>query len=287
MAKIVEKDRKYFLVKKGAELGSLITSVVVLCLFGGWLYYQQPSMVFYPEHTMIAEPNDWGLPYDDVKLSTVDGLKLQAWYIPYPESNRVVLFFHGNAGNISHRKESLEIFHKLGLNVFILDYRGYGKSEGEPNEPGLYIDSRTAWHYLVDIKKFKKENIIIFGRSLGGAVASELAADVQAGYLILESTFSSAKDMARESFKLLSYFIPIKYELNTAENVKKINTPLLVVHSPNDKVIPFKLGKKVYEAANQPKFFLELRGGHNDGFLLSQPVYEQQIEKFLSIHETD
>ena len=109
-------------------MSGLITSVLLLCLFSGWMYYQQPSMIFYPVRSVVETPNNWGLQYEDVTIDTDDGVSLNGWYIPHAESNRVLLFFHGNAGNISHRRESIEIFHNLNLNVFIIDYRGYGKS---------------------------------------------------------------------------------------------------------------------------------------------------------------
>ena len=263
-------------------MGGVITSFLVLVLFGGWIYYQQPAMVFYPVQTMSEDPSDWGLQYEDVKLSTDDNIRLHGWYISHPDADRVILFFHGNAGNISHRQKSIEIFHNLGLSIFIVNYRGYGKSEGTPSELGFYKDSRVAWNYLLTEKGVNKKNIIIFGRSLGGVVATELASEVQPGYLILESTFSSAKDMAKKIFPIMSTFIPLRFEFNAIEYIKKVKSPLLVAHSPDDEIIPYQLGEKLFLAANEPKVFLQLTGGHNGGFLMSQPDYEQQIGQFLT-----
>ncbi len=265
-------------------LGSVLLSILVLCLFGGWMYFQQPSMIFYPVRNLSATPADWGLQYEDVALKSVDGIRLHGWYIPYAERDRVLLFFHGNAGNMSHRGESIEIFHRLGLNIFIFDYRGYGQSEGKPSESGLYADARAAWQYLTDTKGFKKENITIFGRSLGGAVAAELAAEVQPGSLILESTFSSAKEMANTVLPVMSHLVPLRFEFETAVYIKQVSSPLLIVHSPDDEIIPYRLGEKVYQAANEPKSFLKLQGDHNGGFLMSQPRYEQELGKFLLTH---
>jgi len=245
------------------------------------MYFQQPSMIFYPVRNLSATPTDWGLQYENVTLKLADGTHLHGWYIPYAKADRVLLFFHGNAGNMSHRRESIEIFHRLGLNVFIFDYRGYGQSEGKPSEAGIYADARAAWQYLTDTKGIKKENITIFGRSLGGAVAAELAAKVQPGTLILESTFSSAKEMAKMILPVMSYLVPMRFEFKTVEYIKQVSSPVLIVHSPGDEIIPYELGEKVFQAANEPKSFLKLQGDHNGGFLMSQPGYEQALGKFL------
>jgi len=152
----------------------LSAALVALLVLNGMMFVQQSSMIFFPYARLDATPATWGLQYEDVNLTTSDGVQLHGWYIPHNDSSRVLLFFHGNAGNISHRGESVMIFHRLGLNVFIIDYRGYGKSQGEPNEPGLYKDAAAAWQYLTGERGIDKDNIIIFGRSLGGAVATQL-----------------------------------------------------------------------------------------------------------------
>ncbi|MCG6935442.1 MAG: alpha/beta hydrolase, partial [Proteobacteria bacterium] len=185
-------------------LSSIFILLVVLLILNGWLYLQQPGMIFFPQRVLDATPEDWGFDYENVSLQTVDGLRLHGWFIPRPGSDRVVLFFHGNAGNISHRGDSVAIFHRLGLNVFIFDYRGYGQSEGSPGEAGLARDAVTAWEYLQQMRGYNRDKIIVFGRSLGGTVATRLAARVKPGALIVESTFSSARDMAGRIFPLVS-----------------------------------------------------------------------------------
>ena len=269
---------------KHKMIGSILTSICILILFGGWLYFQQPAMVFYPMSQLDATPEEWGLEYEDVAMQSEDGTLLHGWYIPSVDSDRVLLFFHGNAGNISHRGESIAIFHRLGLNVFIIDYRGYGKSEGKPSESGLYDDALAAWQYLTETKGFQKDNIVIFGRSLGGVVATYLAAEQKPGALILESTFSSAKDMASEIFPLIWFLVPMRFEFNCVERIQQVSSPLLVLHSRDDEIIPYRFGEKVFQAANEPKLFVNMRGDHNSGFLLSQPDYEQSIRKFLLDH---
>jgi len=259
----------------------IIYAVIGLLLLNALMYFQQPLMIFYPMNELYQTPANWGLEYEDVTLNTDDDVQLHGWYIPDRQSKQVLLFFHGNAGNISHRRESIEIFHRLGLNVFIIDYRGYGQSKGKPSEQGLYQDAAAAWRYLTEEKGFDANDILIFGRSLGGAVAAKLAAGVQARGLILESTMSSAREFAREVFKILSRLVVIRYDFNTAQHVQGVNYPVLVLHSPDDEIMPFHLGRKVYESANQPKHFVYMRGDHNNGFLQSQPEYQQQLDRWL------
>ncbi|MGE5154521.1 MAG: alpha/beta hydrolase [Bdellovibrio bacteriovorus] len=242
----------------------------------------QPAMVFLPSRDLAATPADWGMDYEDVWLRTEDGVRLHGWYLPHPGARRVLLFFHGNAGNISHRQASLEIFNRLGLGVLILDYRGYGRSEGRPSEQGLYRDARAAWDHLVEGLGVAPGDIVLFGRSLGGAVAAELASRVRPGALILESTFSSARDLVREIYPILSRLIVRRFDFDTVARLAGVRCPVLVLHSPQDEIIPVELGRRVYEAAGEPKSFHGLRGDHNGGFLLSQPGYERALAAFLS-----
>lgn len=260
---------------------SLVFVVTGLLLLNGWMYLQQPSMTFFPDASLDATPADQGLDYQDVQVTTADGVQLHGWYIPAQDSTPTVLFLHGNAGNISHRGESVAIFHQLGLNVLIFDYRGYGHSEGSPSETGLYEDARAAWSYLTDTKGVAPHNIIIFGRSLGGVVAAQLASQVQPGALILESTFSSGKELAQSIFPLLSRLVLLRYHFDTAAYVKNVHSPVLVLHSRDDDIVPFELGEKVYQAANPPRSFVELRGDHNNGFLQSQPGYQKELGDFI------
>lgn len=259
----------------------VIFIVIGLLLLNVWMYIQQPNIIFYPVRELYQTPADWGLDYEDVMLNTADDVGLHGWYIPHEQSQHVLLFFRGNAGNISHRRESIEIFHRLGLNVFIIDYRGYGKSKGKPGEQGLYQDADAAWRYLTEEKGFSANQVLIFGRSLGGAVAARLASGVKARGLILESTFSSAPDFARAVFPVLSRLVFMRYDFNTAEMIQRVNYPVLVLHSPDDEIMPFHLGEKVFQSANQPKRFVRMKGDHNYGFIQSQPAYEQELANWL------
>jgi len=255
---------------------------VLLVAVAGTIWLRQPAMVFYPSAELVATPAEWGLAYEEVKLTTSDGVSLNGWYLPQPGSKRTLLFFHGNAGNISHRGDSLRIFHRLGLNVLIIDYRGYGKSEGSPSEEGFYRDAEAAWRYLTEVRKVPAEKIVLFGRSLGGAVAARLAEKKEPAGLILESTFTSAAEMARTVFPVLSRLTLLRYEFDSLQALPSIHAPVLVIHSPDDEIIPYALGEKLYQAADKPKRFLRLKGDHNGGFLQSQPAYEQALHDFLA-----
>lgn len=263
-------------------ISSLVVVLVALGLLNGWMLLQQPGMIFFPYRDLDAAPSDWGYAYEDVFVTTDDRVRLHGWYIPHPQAQRVVLFFHGNAGNISHRGDSIAIFHRLGLNVFIFDYRGYGRSEGSPSEQGLYRDATAAWRYLTETRGFDAREIVLFGRSLGGAVAAQLAATQRPGALILESTLSSARDFARSVFPLLSRLVVVRYDFDTVGSVARVNCPVLVLHSPEDEIMPFALGEKVYIAAREPKRLVTLQGDHNSGFLQSQPGYQRQLGGFIS-----
>jgi fermentation-respiration switch protein FrsA (DUF1100 family) len=259
----------------------LILPVLGILALNGLMYFMQPGMIFFPWRSVDATPSDWGLAYDDVAVRTDDGVALHGWYIPREGARRVVLFLHGNAGNISHRRESIEIFHRLGTDVFIFDYRGYGQSGGSPSEAGLYRDAAAAWRYLTDVRGRDPAQIVIFGRSLGGAVAARLASEVTAGGVILESTFNSARDFAHTAFPLLSRLVILRYEFDAARTLAHTRSPVLILHSPNDEIMPFELGRRLYQAAPEPRRFVTLRGDHNTGFMASRPAYDRALQEFL------
>jgi len=261
--------------------GFLTAIVTALALLNLWMFFQMPSMIFFPVRTLDATPDTWGLAYEDAWFTAADGNRLHGWYIPNENARLTMLFMHGNAGNISHRSDSIRIFHDAGMHVFIFDYRGYGNSEGAVSEDGIYADARAAWSYLLKTRGARPEDIIIFGRSLGATAAARLASEVRPAGVILESTFSSARAMADRVLPGLSRLIYLRYRLDTIGNVKNISAPLLVMHSPDDEIIPYSLGRSVFEAARPPKEFYDLRGDHNGGFLASQPGYGRRIAEFI------
>jgi len=243
-----------------------------------------PRIVFVPTAEIVATPADIGLPFDDVVFTTEDGVQLNGWYIPAKNSRGTLLFFHGNAGNISHRIDSIEIFNDLGLSVFIIDYRGYGRSEGSPSIPGVTLDALAAWKWLTEEKKIPPEKIVVFGRSLGGAAAMELMRHVTPRALILESTFSSLPEMIRIPFMAPIVRLVVGDIWNSAEAAAALTVPTLCIHSPDDGIVPYRLGRRLYDAVAGEKEFVEIRGGHNEGFFISMDVYFPALDMFLTKH---
>lgn len=246
------------------------------------MYFMQTRMVYFPSRVMNLTPNDAGLKYDDVTLTTGDGVKIHGWFVPVDSPRATLLFCHGNGGNISHRLESINQFHDLGLSVFIFDYHGYGLSGGKPGEKETYLDAEAAWQYLIESRGIDPEEIIIFGRSLGGAVATWLATQHQSKALIAESAFLSIADVAAHYYPFLPVRLLSRFDYNSKGNIQQINVPVLVVHSPVDDIIPYSHGQKLFELANEPKQFLQISGSHNDGFLVSDHDYRRGIDEFLS-----
>jgi fermentation-respiration switch protein FrsA (DUF1100 family) len=260
--------------------------IYLLCIFAGLLvvlYFCQSRLVFHPSRDFSAYPSDIGLRFEDVFLETEDSLKIHSWFVftNEPKRNGVVLFCHGNAGNISDRIFSIDFFNKLGYDVFIFDYRGYGKSDGTPSEQGTYLDANAAYEYLVEKKGMPEDKIVIFGRSIGGAVAVDLAARVNPAALIVESSFTSVPDMARRIYPFLPTGLICRIKYDSLSKMKAIKCPLLVVHSPDDEMIPFEMGEKLYNASFGQKSFLKISGSHNEGHIESGDAYEDGVGNFL------
>ena len=242
--------------------------LLVVTLAGAYLfivvatYLFQSRLIYMPElptRKLVTTPALLGMSYEDVTIATEDNVALHAWYVPVENAKKTLLFFHGNAGNISHRLQSIQLFHDLGLSVLIIDFRGYGKSEGKTSEFGTYLDARAAWNYLISVRGIGEKNIIIFGRSLGAAIAAQLATNITPGGLILESAFSSAVDMARAAYWYLPVRLLSRFSYPTADFITRVPCPVLVVHSKQDEIVPYSHGRKIYDAAPEPKYFLELQ----------------------------
>jgi fermentation-respiration switch protein FrsA (DUF1100 family) len=251
--------------------------IIVICFF----YFSQKRMLFYPVREITVTPKYIGLDFEDIVLTTKDNVNIAGWYVPASGERGTQLFCHGNAGNISHRLDSIRIFHDLNLSVLIFDYRGYGKSEGYPTEEGTYLDAEASLDYLINVKKVHPDKVILFGRSLGSAGAAEIALRHRAGALIIESGFTSVSDLGHKYFPFLPVRLLSRYSYATASKVSKINIPKLFIHSPQDEIIPFIHGKHLYENAHPPKEFLEITGGHNEGFLISGYVYTKGFDRFI------
>ena len=244
---------------------------------------------FHPAREVDKTPAEVNLPYEDVRITTADGERIAGWFIPASASGtdgvssrqRVLLFFHGNAGNISHRLSSLLIFHELGLAQLIIDYRGFGESSGSPSVNGTKLDARAAWEWLLREKGYSPEQVIIFGRSLGGGVAASLAAETEPAGLIMESTFISLKEVAKHMFPMMPVGLLLPQDYDTVANLEKMHIPVLFIHSPDDEVVPFAQGKALYDNYKGPGRFLQITGAHNNGFWESYPQYTQGLSDLL------
>lgn len=245
------------------------------------VYFMQRHLVYYPVKRLSATPEKMGLAYESVYLRTDDGVRLHSWFVPAGEAVGTLLFLHGNAGNMSDRLELIRIYNKLNLNVFIIDYRGYGESDGTPTEEGTYQDAEAAWKYLTNDRRFDPSEIVVFGRSLGGGVASWLATHYTPRALILESTFTSIPELAAEVYPYLPARWMAQIQYNNLRNIKSIRCPLLLVHSREDDVVPFHHGQMLFHAAHEPKSLLEIRYDHSLGFLRSKN-YEPGVRAFLN-----
>jgi len=263
----------------------LLVGIGVYAAFSIYVYFMQSGLIFYPNmpgRNLTATPEDIGLSYQNVELVTEDNIKLHGWFVPNKNAKGTVLFFHGNAGNISHRLESIAIFHHLDLNTFIIDYRGYGQSEGKVTEKGTYRDAEAAWNYLNYNQGISGNQIIIFGRSLGASIAGWLAGQHTPAALIIESGFTSVASMGQRFYPFLPvrWLTHIKYD--TKRYIKHVSCPVLVAHSKTDEIIPYQEGREIFEAAPWPKQFLEMQGGHNDGFIVSGTSYVEGLNSFIN-----
>jgi len=259
----------------------IIAGVYVLLV--AFVYVTQGGMLYLPDFAgreLEATPAAIGLKHEDVTLETADGVTLHGWFVP-GSSSRVLLFFHGNAGNISHRLYTIRQFVELGLSVLIIDYRGYGQSDGKPSEQGLYQDAEAAWRYLIDDRGVPAGDIVIAGRSLGGSVASWLATRENPAALIVDSSFTSVPDIGQEAYPWLPVRLLSRYQHPTRDYVMDVGCPVLVVHSRDDEIIPFHHGEAIFSAAKEPKTFVELRGGHNDAHSMSARTYLDGLGRFL------
>lgn len=259
-------------------LVSVLTGYLLLILL---MYISQSGMMYHPVKEIHQTPSVLGLDFEDVRFSTKDGVTLHGWHVPAADARGTVLFSHGNAGNISGRLETIRILHGLGVNVLMYDYQGYGKSKGSPSEEATYKDVMAAWEFLTEEKNIPGSKIVLMGRSLGGGVAAWLATKTEPAGLILESTFTSAKDLAAELYPIFPVRWLMKFEYPTQQYLQAISVPVLVLHSKHDGLIPFHHGRELYESASDPKTFFEMQGSHGGGHIESGRAYIQALDDFF------
>lgn len=245
----------------------------------------QHRLVYAPTREWEATPEAFHLPYEDLTIRTADGVALSAWFIPHPQPRGTVLLCHGNAGNISHRIETAAMWRELDVSVLLVDYRGYGRSEGRPDEPGTYRDAEAAWAYLTETRNLDPGRVIIHGRSLGGAVAAHLAArHPEAAGVVIESAFASIPKMGARLYPVFPEWLLRRladHRYDTLASVREVSCPVLVVHGLEDELVPVEQGRLIYEAASEPKSIVEIAGGHNDAFLVSADEYLSALGEFV------
>lgn len=250
-----------------------------LVVLGMWL--GQDRLLYFPDRDLAGDPGDLGLPFRDVTIATDDGLRLHGWFVPAADAPATVLFCHGNAGDVGDRLETVRTLHDLGLALLIFDYRGYGRSEGSPSEAGFHADARATWRHLLEAEDLASDDVVVWGRSLGGAVAAELAAAVEPAGLVLESTFTTAVDVARRHYPWLPVRWLLRSRFDAARAVARADCPKLIMHSPQDEVVPYALGERLHRLAAPPKRFVTLTGDHNGGWVESLPTYRDAVRRFL------
>ncbi|MDW8465753.1 MAG: alpha/beta fold hydrolase [Chloroherpetonaceae bacterium] len=235
--------------------------------------------IYAPQKSLVTTSAEHGLEFESIYFVASDGVKLHGWWVPVPHARATVLLCHGNSGNVSYQLDQIKAFHQLSLHVFTFDYRGFGQSDGQPSEDGLYRDGKAAWSYLVEQKHILPEHIIIFGHSLGGGVAAWLSKEVKAGAVILQATFTTMKQIAKCFYPYFPLRKIMRSRYDNLAHIAQANCPVLVIHSPDDEVVPFEHGKRVFEAAKSPKEFLQVRYGHDDA--IHSPNYLSGIKAFL------
>jgi hypothetical protein len=252
----------------------LIAYLVVLVA----VMFLEESMIFFPS---VYPEGDWrpaGLAVEDAWFQAADGTKLHGWYLPHPRARAAVLFCHGNGGNITHRAYALHVLNRrVGVSVLMFDYRGYGRSEGKPDEPGILADARAARAWLAARENIRESDIVMMGESLGGAVAVDLAARDGARALVVESTFSSLPDVGAYHYAWLPVRLLARTRLDSLSKIGDYRGPLLQAHGDRDTIVPIEFGRRLFEAANEPKQFLVLPG-HNHNDLLPNTYYDALAE---------
>ena len=264
---------------------SIGVMAVLMLLYAVLLVGFEKKIIFHPAKFPEGywNPVSLGLKTQDISFQSVDGVNLHGWFVPTPGARATLLWFHGNAGNLSHRLDNIKRLLPLNLNIFIFDYRGYGKSEGEPDENGIYKDSQAAYNMALELEGVSVNSLFLFGRSLGGICATETALNNPARGLILESTFTSASDMSRKIIPLIPLEWAIRSKLDAINKVTELKLPKFFLHGDRDEVVPFDLGRKLYEEASDPKSFYIIQGaGHNDTYIMGGRGYYNALDEFIT-----
>src|SRR5271157_74095 len=251
-------------------------------VYGLTIFVRQHWIVFKPSRELVGVPSDFRLPYEDIRLTTSRGVPIRGWWLQSSDSSKVILFFSGSIGNVSHELSTIAFLRSLGATVAIVDYPGFGHSGGRPSERGCYEAAEAAWNYAVNVRGRKPEDIVLFGRSVGAAVTAWLAARHACGSLILHGGLTSVPDVAASIYPLLParYFCYIRF--NTRKHLRQCSCPVLVLHSETDTVIPFGHALQLFETASEPKQLLRLLGDHYGNEWQATPSLRQALPEFIA-----
>lgn len=259
-------------------LATIAGGYLLLLIF---MYLFQSKLIFLPSSDLLVTPIEAALQAEDVWIETSDDERLHGWFFPNDSTEYIVVLSHGNAGNISNRIDIAKFLQEAGVSVLIYDYRGYGQSSGKPSEEGLYRDIEAVVTFLKMDKGYSEQQMIMYGRSMGGAVASFAATRFNVGGLVLDSAFKNVKAMVSDLYPFVPSFLA-SYEFPTEQHVQQLSDiPVMIMHSPTDTIVDISHGKALFGAAKDPKTFVELRGGHNDNFHASVDIYNQYWKEFL------
>ena len=251
-------------------------------LWLGIRWFEQQA-VYVPSRVIDATPASVGLAFEDVDFLTEDAVRLHGWWIPHPQARGTLLYCHGNGANIANRIHLCPDLQALGVNVFIFDYRGYGRSKGRPSEQGTYRDARAAYEVVrARYEDAERPPVVVYGASLGGPIAAQVALDKPVRGLVVEASFPSAIELGRVLYPWLPVRWLARYRYDTAAKLAKSDVPKLLASSRDDTLVPFELGWSLYEAAAPPKEFVELRGPHDEGGWKENPAFAQALARFLT-----
>lgn len=262
----------------------IVTGLAVYAGLSLYLYVFQENYIYFPDlpsREVDASPADVGIAFESLKIRTEDGEMLDGWFVPAPAGRGTLLYLHGNGGNIGHRVDIIRTFHSLGFGVLIFDYRGYGRSTGKPSEEGTYRDALAAWNYLTQERRIPAEHIVLYGESLGGSIAAWLAERHPPRALVIYAAFTSVPDMAKVLYPFLPTGLIARYRYDTRAALARVRSPLLILHSTEDEIIPYSHAQELLTIAPEPKKLVSLRGGHNDAIFVSGDIFEQALKEFL------
>ena len=268
--------------------------LILFLLLAGGLYllllsYEQ-SYVFHPGTTLSKTPRDVDLPFDSVILTASDDVNIHGWFIPEhtreeegaaTDVSPTLLFFHGSDGNISDRLQKVRLFHDIGFDVFIIDYRGYGKSSGNPSERGLANDALAAYSYLVEKRGVKPQRLYLYGEDLGAAVAIDIATKARAAGLITEAASASVVGDVQQAWPLIPWQFLLRNKFDSVSKIRDVHIPVLLIHSADDDVVSFNDSRRLFALAHEPRQLLEIHGAHNDAFVNSFDAYYDAISHFV------